>query len=156
MNLNNYKTAGVIYKITKEELVGKNNDYPKRFLFLEVPSLNSMDNQTTEVWKFTIMGPECGSLDYYEEKEWLEVTFKIEGRFWKPKDEPDKEVHFMNLRIVDMARATNPFDMNQEPESPSVDEITPDLFKDLEDRSEAMKKEKTGGDKPEYDDDLPF
>ena len=154
--LNNYRAAGVIYKISETEMVGKNKDFPKRFILLEIPTLNRMDNQTTEILKFTVIGEQCGSLDWYESGEWVSILFKLTGRFWKPKDEPDKEVHFQNLEIIDIAREQNPFEMNQEPESSSAEEISPDLFEELEKRSEKLKEEMKGKSDNKDVDDLPF
>jgi len=152
MNLNNYRSAGVIYKISDTEMVGKKKDFPKRMLFLEVPTTNSMDKKTTEILKFTVVGPECGSLDYYEENTWVSVVFRIAGRFWRPPDDPEKEVHFMNLEVVDISREPNPFEHNQEPESPSADELSPDIFNEFEKK----KAEPIGPQIDDEDTGLPF
>ena len=150
MNLLNYKAAGVIYNIGDTEMVGKNKDFPKRSLFIEIPTTNSMDKKTTEILKFTVIGPECGSLDYYANGEWVELVFRIEGRYWTPPSEPDKEVHFQNLALVDVSRANNPFKRSQDPESPSAEELSPDIFNEFE-------KKKKGNDRFEpIVDDLPF
>ena len=108
---NTFKTGGVIYKITDVIFVGKNKDFPKRELWLEVPTTRGVD-QRTELFKFEVVGDDAGSLDYMHETAWVDMVFKIEGRIWKNPE--GKEILFTSLKIIDAKEGPNPFDEKKE------------------------------------------
>jgi len=126
--LNNYKCAGVIFEISEIEYTKKSN-WPKRHLYIEVPTASG-GMQKTEIFKFLVMGEEAKSLDWYNTGEWVEVLFRIEGRWWKPPDE-EKKVHLMSLRPIDIHKGENPFEKDVEEMSQDPDDLSPDIMKDL-------------------------
>ena len=153
MNLNNFRTKGVIYKIADEEYTKKG--FSKRFIYVETPTINSM-SQGTQVLKFNVFGDECGSLDFFEAGQWVSVLFRIEGRWWKPPDK-DEEIHFQNLGLVDMQKCDNPFETKEK--EPEPEDLSFGLFEDTEKRVKEFVGEKGGslGQKnKELDDQLPF
>jgi len=123
-----YKCAGVIYGIDDIEYTKKSN-WPKRFFYVEVPSSNS-GMQKTEIFKFLVMGDEAGSLDFYKLGEWVEVMFKIEGRFWKPPDK-DEPIYLGSLRPIDIHKGDNPFEQGVKEVSQDPQDLSSDLMNDL-------------------------
>jgi len=117
IQLNTFKTGGVIYKITKTKLVGKKSDFPKRELWVEVPTQLGV-NQKSTLFKFEVIGEETGSLDWYNESEWVDIVFKVDTRKWNSPEGED--VLFLSLKIIDMKKGPNPFsegkDMKNKPE----------------------------------------
>jgi len=156
MQLNNYRCAGVIYRIGEIEYVGKKKDYAKRLLVVEVPTMKST-TQGTELYKFEVMGPEANALDQYELSEWVEIMFRIEGRLWNPPDRPEEEVFFLSLRIVDMSRRDNPFETG-DPVVEEENHLSPDLMNELAPKVKDFAADTSGLDplNPEGYDDLPF
>jgi len=156
--LNNYKAAGVVYEVGEIEYTKKGN-WPKRKLFVEVPTSNS-GMQDTEVVCFMVMGDEAGSLDYYEAGDWVEILFKIEGRWWKPPNE-DKKIHLQSLRPIDIHKGENPFEKNvkvsQDPDDLSPDYVA-ELAKNVKDYSKEVPAQDTLFKRDEGDDNngLPF
>jgi len=105
MNLTSYKTMGTIYRIEETQLTAKG--FPKRILYLEIPTAIGMD-QKTIVRKFLVLGDECGSLDFFKEGEFVEMMFKLDSFWWKPPDE-DKKILLESLKVLDMHKRDNPF-----------------------------------------------
>jgi hypothetical protein len=159
ISYNNYKCAGVLYRIDEIEYTKKSN-WPKRSFYLEVPTMKSM-SQGTEIYRFLLMGDDAKHFDY-EKGEWLEVLFRIEGRFWKPPDEPDKEVYLGSLRPVDIHKGDNPFEgdyqINQDPDDLSPD-YQAELAKNVKDYSAEVRPNTlfdNDGNLREPKDGLPF
>jgi len=154
--LNAYKCGGVIYRIDETEFTKKSN-WPKRAFYVEVPS-SSSGMQKTEVFKFLVMGDEAGSLDFYNEGEWVEVLFKIEGRWWKPPNE-DKEIYLGSLRPIDIHKGENPFEKGVDKVSQDINDLSSDLMNEL---AKNVKDYASGNKQPELFDkddpanDLPF
>jgi len=153
MNLTSYKIAGTIYRIDETEFTKKG--YPKRFLFVEVPTTYG-DHQRSEILKFLVMGDETASIDFYEEGQFVEILFKLEGRFWTPPDEPDKKIHLSSLRIVDIHKRDNPF-KGGEKISESPDDNSPDHLAELATNVKDWTQKQDSKDPFEpQDGDLPF
>ena len=156
VNLNNYKCAGVIYRIDDMEFTKKSN-YPKRTFYVEVPTMRSM-SQGTEIFKFMVMGEQTKSLDWYNAGDWVEILFRIEGRWWKPPDE-DKQVHLSSLRPIDIHKGDNPFEgdyqINQDPDDLSPDPMA-ELAKNVKDYSQDSGSLPFDRDDDNDENDLPF
>ena len=130
LNLGTYKTMGVIYEVAPTEFTAKG--YPKRFILLEIPLTTGMDQKTTVI-KFVTLGDECASLDYYNEGDFVELMFKLDGFFWnKPEtaDEEAKKIHLQSLKIVDIQKRSNPFE-TKEAIDDSPDALSPDVVSEL-------------------------
>jgi len=154
INYNRYKTAGVIYDIGEVEYTKKSN-YPKRNVFVEAPTVASM-SQKTEIFRFLFMGDDATNFDtYYENGDWVEILFRIEGRFWKPPDDPDKKVYLSSLRVIDINKGENPFETGKEFVS-SAEQLSSDPVRELaksvkdysEEKSPANPFEPQPGDLP--------
>lgn len=160
MQFNSFKSGGVIYKICDTQFVGKNKDIPKREIWVEVPTQKGMDSKT-QLFKFEVMYEEASSLDYFNESDWVDVVFTIEGRIWEPKDEPGKKVLFQTLRPIDMKVAPNPFkggkDLRNTPDDLS-NTIVSELGDQVKDWANEAPRRDTLFNPPSGDDDdsLPF
>jgi hypothetical protein len=158
INFNSYKCAGVIYQIDEIEYTKKSN-WPKRYFYLEVPTASG-DNQKSEIFRFLVMGDEAASLNYYNEGDWVEVMFKIEGRFWTPPDEKDKSVYLGSLRPIDIHKGENPYERNKKDYKQNPDEASPDhlaeLAKNVYDLANQPREPSLFDPPTGDDDDLPF
>ena len=125
IGLGSFKVVGVIHTIEETSFTKKG--FPKRNLILEIPVAPG-DRQKTTPIKFGTIGDDCGSLDFYEEGQWVEMLFQLDGRFWKSPE--GEEIHFQSLRIVDMNKIDNPFD-NPEQLSQDPDDYSPDHLAEL-------------------------
>ena len=153
MNYNSYRCAGVLYDIGEVEFT-KKSGYPKLKFHVEVPTIASMA-QKTEIFEFLIMGDDANGFDtYYEKGDWVELLFRIEGRFWTPPDDPDKNIYLSSLRPIDIHKGENPFETGKELVS-STKELSSDpiqeLTKNVRDYSENNKDPFE-----EQQNDLPF
>ena len=163
IQLNTFRCGGVVYKITDVEYVGKNKDFPKKSMWLEVPTTYGV-NQKTELFGFEVVGDDVSSLDRFSEGSWLDVVFKIEGRTWK--NPQGKEVLFTSLKIIDAKEGKNPFDEGKEIKSKPADlsntvlSDTGDFVKDWANEvgtADVLKKKSIWDtDGPDEYKDLPF
>jgi len=164
MQFNSFKTGGIIHTITETEFIkGKNGDFAKRELWLEVPTQSGMDNKT-QIFKFEVLFDEAASLDYYEAGQWVDVVFTIKGRLWKDKTKPDAvEKLFNSNSIIDMKKGPNPFDKGKDLRH-TPDDLSNTIVSELgdkvkdwvnEDNKQDTLFDEDGNLKPEQD-SLPF
>lgn len=126
IGLNVYKAIGCIYKIDDIELTKKG--FKKRKLFLEIPTASG-ENQKSEVVQFSTLGDDVDGLEWYNEGEWVEIMFRLGGRFWKPPDR-DEKIHFNSLTIADIHKTDNPFE-SQERINIKPEDLSPDVVNEL-------------------------
>lgn len=154
LNLNSYKTVGSIYEIGPPDATRKG--FPKRYFILEVPvSPNNRDKTT--FMKFTVLGDQCGSLDFYEVADYLEVLFSVEG-YWWTRPEDGEKVLLQSLKPIDMHKRDNPFE-TKEKVLDSPNDLSPDpiaeLAKNVKDYSREASQDTLPFD-PIEEDGLPF
>ncbi len=155
MQMNSFKTGGIVYKICDTVFIqGKNGEFQKREIWIETPTQNGM-SQDTELFKFEVLFEETGSLDNYTEGKWVDVVFVIKGREWTDK-EGNKHL-FNSLKPLDIKHGPNPFedgkDLKNTPDDLS-NTIVSELGDKVKDWANETPKRDTRFDQQE--DDLPF
>ena len=156
MNLNSYKTMGTIYDIPDTQFTAKG--FPKRELFVEIPTSTS-GSQKSVVIKFTVLGDEAGSLDFYEVGQFVEILFKLDSFEWK-KPETGEKIHLQSLKIVDIHKRDNPFETGEKV-ADLPDDLSPDPVAELATKVKDWTNIEKGNtlfdkDGNMTDDDLPF
>lgn len=158
VQLNTFRLGGIIFKITDIEYVGKKKDFPKRELWLEVPTQMGVDQKSTMV-KFESVGDDTASLDFFKPAQWVDMVWRFDGRLWKSPE--GKEVLFNSCKIIDMKVGPNPFEEGKELENKPED-LSNTLVSELGHQVKDWVNEKGVGDVndklpfEEVDDDLPF
>ena len=157
MQFNSFKTGGVIHTITETEFIkGKSGDFPKRELWLEVPTQSGMDSKT-QLFKFEVLFDEAGSLDYYNTGEWVDVVFTIKGREWKDPSTQKKKL-FNSNSIIDMKKGPNPFESGKDLRH-TPDDLSNTIVSELGDNVKDWINENSKSDvlpTIPFDNDLPF
>ena len=158
MQFNSYKCGGVLYKVTDEVQVGEKL-WPKREIWLEVPTENSMD-QGTEIYAFELFGEECSGTEWLEEGAWYDVVFRIKGKIFKSKKEPGKESVFPKLKILDIKKSKNPFEEGKDIQN-TTDDLSNTIVSELAGQVKDWGNEKAQQDIFKQNDgaadgDLPF
>lgn len=151
-NLGSFKCAGTVYEVCPTEYTKKG--YPKRGILVEIPT-SLGENQKSTVIKFMTLGDDTTMLDNYEASDWVEILFKLDGFFWK-KPETGEEIHLQSLKLVDIHKGTNPFDVPSEAMSQDPDDNTPDHLAELTKNVKDYAQEKSPGLFDPQPDDLPF
>ena len=112
MQFNSYKAGGILYKVTEEVYVGEKK-WPKREIWIEVPTEASM-SQGTEIYAFELFGDECSGTEWLEPGAWYDFVFRIAGKIFKPKARPTEEAVFPKLKIIDIKKGPNPFEKGKD------------------------------------------
>ena len=160
MQYNTNKAGGVVYKVGEIFMVGKEGkQFPKREIWVEVPSIRSM-SQKTDLFKIETIFEETAMLDDFPEGCWVDFIYTLRGRKFTNK-KTGKEDVFNSIKLIDMKRGPNPFDKGEEIDnsidgiSSSITSSNPDGPKDW--ANEPLKQD-TLFSKQEGDEfnDLPF
>lgn len=124
MNLNTIKGMGTVYEVEETETIKtKNGTMDKRSIYIEMPTQLG-DRGNSEVLKFETINEDCGSLDWFKAGMWVNVIYRITGRFWvRPKD--NLRMHFTSLKLVDIKEGKNPH-ITGEKVDDSPDDLVPD------------------------------
>ena len=151
MDYNIFKLQGTVYQIpdTETKITAK-GEYQIRHVMIEVPTVNP--SQKTSVLKFKMFGDECDVLDMLSEGDWIEIMFRITGKFWKPPNE-DKKIHFQNLDLVTIQKQPNPFKENKDKDH-TAEELSSNVFADVDKRVKEFVKDPLSPD--DHSNDLPF
>lgn len=151
LNFASYKSLGVIHEIKDTEYT--KNGYAKRFLILEIPIV--ANGEKTTFGKFLVLGDETGSLDFFNEGDWVEILWNLDGKYWK-KPETGEQILLESKKVVDIHKRDNPFE-SQERVYDGADEGSSGVIAELAKNVKDYRNE--GGNdlfSQKEDDDLPF
>ena len=153
LSLTSFKTMGVVYKVPDTTHTKKG--YPKREIWIEIPTTTMSQKQKTIIVPFLVLGDECGSLDFYTEGEFLEVLFALDSFMWTDPTTGNVKP-LLSLKIIDLHRRENPFETKEDIDD-SPDALSPDIVAELatnvKDYSREVDKELPFDNN---EDDLPF
>ncbi len=158
MQFNTFRSGGIVHTITDIEHVGKAL-WPKREIWIEIPTQPSTHDQKSEVIPYELFGDECAMADRFSPGDWVDFIFRLTSRLWSPKDDPSKKKCFLTLKLIDMKIGPNPFEEKKDIKN-TPEDLSNSIVSDLADKVKDYANEESVKDVndpfAEQPDDLPF
>lgn len=99
---NKFEITGKVYGFGDLRVFGKNQDYKKQDILIELT--NEYNGKTyTDIVKFMAVNKAIDGFNVLSVGDTVNITFRLSGKMWSPKDE-DKTLNFTENKILYITR----------------------------------------------------
>lgn len=99
---NKFEITGKVYAFGELKTYGNNDDYKKQDVFIELTNEYN-DKVYTDIVKFIAFNKAIDSFNVLSVGDTVEITFRLSGKMWSPKDE-EKTINFTENKIIYITR----------------------------------------------------